>query len=90
MEPKFRNRVHNSPLLVPVLSHVYPVHDFPHYIPKIHSNIIFPPTPTSFEWSLSFTFPNKILYVVLVPPTRATCAPISSWFDYPKFTGWTV
>jgi hypothetical protein len=29
------------------------------YFPKIHSNIIFPSTPTSFKWSLPFKFSDQ-------------------------------
>jgi len=32
---------------------MHPVHTFPPYFPKIHSNIIFPSTPMSTEWSVS-------------------------------------
>jgi hypothetical protein len=32
---------------------MHPVHTFPPYSPKICSNIIFPSTPRSSEWSLS-------------------------------------
>jgi len=35
-------RVHKSPLMVPFLSQLHSVHNFTHYFPKIHSNIIFP------------------------------------------------
>jgi hypothetical protein len=42
--PKFKYRVHKSPPLVPILSHINP----------IHFNIAHPPTSWSSQWSLSF------------------------------------
>jgi hypothetical protein len=46
--------VHSIPPLVPNLSQMNPVYIFPPYFPKIHSDMIFLPTPTSTEWSLTF------------------------------------
>jgi hypothetical protein len=37
-------RVHKSPPLVPILSHISLVHTTPSYLSKIHFNIIHPPT----------------------------------------------
>jgi len=57
--PKFYYHVNNSPPLVPIPSQMHPVHIFPPYFPKIHSNIIIPSTPWSSEWSLPFKFSKQ-------------------------------
>jgi len=38
------------PYLVPLPSQIHPIHNFPTYFPKKHSNITFPSTPRSSEW----------------------------------------
>jgi hypothetical protein len=38
---------------------MHPVHTFSPYFPKIYSNIVFPSTPMSSEWSLPFTFSSQ-------------------------------
>jgi len=60
--------------MIPILNHAYPVHTFPPYFPKIHSNItrIFPHTPRSSEWLLPSDFPTIILYAFVIPPMRVT------------------
>jgi len=65
-------RIHNNPPLVPTLSQLNPVHNFPPCFPVIHSNINLPSTPRSSEWSLPLRFPTKILYTSLISPMRAT------------------
>jgi len=59
MEPKVHYCVHNTPLLDPILSHMYPVHTFPPYFPKTNSNTILPLRPRSSKWSLPYRFSNQ-------------------------------
>jgi len=46
--------------MVPILSHVIPLHTFPPYYPKIHFNIILQPTLKPFERSSLSVFRHKI------------------------------
>jgi len=61
--------VHESPPLVPNLSQMYPFCTFPHYLCKIHSNIIIPFIPRSSKWS---SIPIVILYAFFIFPIHAT------------------
>jgi len=57
--PKVHYCVNMIPPLVPILRQTNPVHNFPYYIPKIHSSIILSSMPRSSEWSLSSGFSDK-------------------------------
>jgi len=53
---------HKGPTLVPVRSQFHPVKVSQSYFPKINSNIIFPCTPRSSEWSLQ-VFRQNFVYI---------------------------
>jgi hypothetical protein len=69
--PKFHYIAHMRPPLVSLLIHMHSLHIFPPFLPKIHSNIIFPITPMSSDWSLPFNFSDQNL--LLVPHLSHAC-----------------
>jgi hypothetical protein len=66
-------RVHKSPPLVPILSHINPIHTIPSYLSKIHFNIVHPPTSWSSQWSLSFWLSHQYPICIPLLPIHATC-----------------
>jgi hypothetical protein len=62
---KVHCRLHNNPLLVPILNQINSLHIIPSYFLKIHFNIILPFTHRSSKWCLSFWFSTIILYAFL-------------------------
>jgi hypothetical protein len=64
--PKVNYCAHKSPQLVPILSHINPVHNIPFYISKIHFNIVHPPTSWSYQWSLSFWLSHQYPICILL------------------------
>jgi hypothetical protein len=58
--------------MVHILSQRHPVHNNSPSFLKIHSNIIFPSTSMTSEWSLPFRFSDQNFVCVSHPPMRAT------------------
>jgi hypothetical protein len=73
MEPKVHYHAHKSPSLDPILNQPNPVCHIDPYIPKVRLKVILPPTPRSFQWSLSFGSPNQKPVNTSPFPMRATC-----------------
>jgi hypothetical protein len=71
--PKSHYRFHTSPPLDPILSHLNTVRPIGNYLPKVHLNVIFPPTPRSSQWSLALGPPNQNPVNTFPLPMCATC-----------------
>ena len=69
-------RTLKTPSRVPILSQIIPLLDLPPFF-KINFNVIFPSTPRTSKWPLSFRFPYQINASILcIPHTRPI--PLSS------------
>jgi hypothetical protein len=82
--PKVHYPIHKSPLPIPTLSQIKPVHAFPSRL-KIHLNIIPPSKPGSSKWSLSLRFLHQNHVRTSRPHTCYIRRPSHSyWFDHPN------
>jgi hypothetical protein len=81
--PKFYYCLYNSPLLVPILRQIGPIHTVPNNLFKIYFNIVFPPTPSFSQVVYFLQFcPAKPCRHALRPHTCHVFLPyLSSWFD---------
>jgi hypothetical protein len=71
--PKVHHRVHKSPSLDPIVSQPNPVRPIDPYLPKVHFNVILPPTPRSSRWPLAFGPPNQNPVNTSPLPMRVIC-----------------
>jgi len=74
--------------MVPILSQMHPFHTFPPFFPKIHSNIILPPTSSSSELSLPFRFFNQYTTSIYPLPCMLHVPPTSSSLIRSPFTSY--
>jgi hypothetical protein len=81
-------RVHTSTPLIPIQSHINPIHFIQLHNSKIHFNIVRQPTSWSFQWSLSFRLSRQYpICIPLLPPScYMPCPSHPPWLDNSNLT----
>jgi hypothetical protein len=75
-------KVHKSPPLVPILSHI-----IPSYLSKIHFNIDHRPTSWSSQWCLTFWVSHRYpICILLLPHSCYIPFPSHPWLDHSNYT----
>jgi hypothetical protein len=90
--PKVHYGVHKSPLLVPILSEMTPVHITSFCFSEIHFNVIFPHTSRSSSGLYPSGFPTETLYALRFFPMRATFSAHLTLFalNHSNYIWWRV
>jgi hypothetical protein len=89
---RFIKMLTKSPPLDPILSQPNPVRPIDPHLPKVHLNVILPPTPRSSQRSLTFGLPNQ--NPVNTSPLPHAChtsrPPHPPWFNHPNNIRWRI
>jgi len=72
-KPKGSLQCSQGPATDPYLRQMHPIHTFPPYFRKVHSNIVIHICLGLSNGLFPWSFPIKILYAFLFSPIRATC-----------------
>ena len=88
MKPKWSLTFSQESSIIPILSHINPVHA-PSYFFNFHFNNILQSTPKSFKWSLpQFSVPKPYIHLSSPRMFHMHRPSHSSWFDHPGNIWW--